>query len=82
MGEPAKKNLLSVEDYLEGEKTAGMRHEYVDGVAYAVVGTTKVHNAIALNIALILRGDIAALARLGGSLRARREAAICVVTRA
>jgi Uma2 family endonuclease len=59
MGEPAKKNLLSVEDYLKGEKTAEMRHEYVDGEVYAMVGTTKVHNEIALNIALILRGDIA-----------------------
>jgi Uma2 family endonuclease len=55
MGEPAKKNLLSVEDSLEGEKTAEMRHEYVDGEVYAMVGTTKAHNLISGNLYGFLR---------------------------
>ena len=43
--------LLSVEEYLEGEKLADVRHEYVAGQVYAMAGGTRNHNRIALNIA-------------------------------
>lgn len=44
-------SLLTVEEYLEMEETATVRHEYVGGMVYAMVGATKRHNRIALNIA-------------------------------
>ncbi|WGZ95477.1 MAG: Uma2 family endonuclease [Candidatus Thiothrix putei] len=37
-------------EYLEGEKIAEERHEYVDGVLYAMAGASLRHNRIALNI--------------------------------
>ena len=46
----APQPLLSVDEYLEGELTSEVRHEYVAGVAYAMVGTSRRHNRIALNL--------------------------------
>ena len=46
---------ITEQDYLEGEKTAEFRHEYVDGQIYAMAGTSIRHNDIALNIAFALR---------------------------
>lgn len=43
-------NFMSVEDYLEFERDAAVRHEYVDGQLHAMTGTSKRHNLIALNI--------------------------------
>lgn len=45
---------LSVEDYLEGEKDATVKHEYVHGEVFALAGASDVHNTVALNIALAL----------------------------
>lgn len=42
---------ISVEDYLDGEKDAEIRHEYVNGYVYAIAGSTPAHNIIAGNIA-------------------------------
>ena len=49
------KTYLSEHDYLEGEKLAKERHEYHDGVAYAMAGTTRRHNRIAMNIVVAAR---------------------------
>lgn len=46
---------LSVEDYLEGEKTSLIKHEYVNGRAYAMTGTSSRHNAVVLGLAFALR---------------------------
>lgn len=53
--------LISVEDYLAGEQTAEVRHEYAAGAVYAMVGATARHNRIALRLATRLE------AHLGGS---------------
>jgi Uma2 family endonuclease len=45
-----KLNLISVEDYLDGELVAPWKHEYVAGVVYAMAGARNVHNIIAGNI--------------------------------
>ncbi len=45
---------LSVEEYLEGEQYAEVRHEFIDGVVYAMSGGTRNHNRIALNISYAL----------------------------
>lgn len=42
-------------EYLEGEKHAEERHEYVNGQVYAMAGTSRRHNRIAFNIAFNLR---------------------------
>lgn len=42
---------LSVEEYLELEKTATVRHEYVGGMVHALAGASDRHNRITLNIA-------------------------------
>lgn len=42
-------------EYLEAEKLAEERHEYVDGHVYAMAGTSRRHNRIAFNIAFNLR---------------------------
>ena len=41
---------ISAEEYLEGERSAEVRHEYVDGRAYAMAGASDDHNRIAGNI--------------------------------
>jgi Uma2 family endonuclease len=43
--------LLSVEEYLEFEKDSPVKHEYVGGHVYAMVGVSRRHSRISLNIA-------------------------------
>lgn len=42
--------LLSVEDYLEGERFSEIRHEYVGGCVYAMAVASDDHNRIVANI--------------------------------
>jgi Uma2 family endonuclease len=53
-----KINHLSVDEYLEGEKHSGVRHEYVRGKVYAMVGTSKRHNPIAFGLASSIRSHL------------------------
>lgn len=46
---------ISEQDYLEGEKVSAIKHDYINGHVYAMAGSSKRHNAIALNIAIALR---------------------------
>ncbi len=55
MGTLPQTKTLSVEDYLEGELTADVRHEYLGGEIHAMVGASDRHNLIALNLATALR---------------------------
>jgi Uma2 family endonuclease len=41
---------LSAEAYLEGELTASVKHELIDGVAYAMAGVSKNHERISGNV--------------------------------
>jgi Uma2 family endonuclease len=54
MGTPQRRSLTERE-YLDRESQAAERHEYVDGVAYAMAGAGERHNRIALNVAVQLR---------------------------
>lgn len=45
-----KLNFVSVEDYLEGELSSPIKHEYLGGVVHAMVGARNAHNMIATNI--------------------------------
>jgi Uma2 family endonuclease len=42
--------FISVEDYLDGEQDSQIRHEYVDGEVYAMVGVSDRHALIAGNL--------------------------------
>lgn len=52
---PDNPAYISEQAYLEGEKLAEVRHEYVDGVVYAMAGSSLRHNDIAINITSLLR---------------------------
>lgn len=64
----AAPHLLSVEDYLEGERGGDIRHEYLGGIAYAMAGESRRHNRLA---GKIYAGLLAALA--GGKSEAYFE---------
>ena len=49
-------SFVSVDDYLAGEHQSSVKHEYVAGLVYAMVGAKNVHNIIASN-ALISLGQ-------------------------
>lgn len=42
---------LSAADYLEGESNSDVRHEYINGEIYAMVGASDKHGLITLNLA-------------------------------
>lgn len=50
--------LISVEEYLEGEKSSLERHEYIDGRVFAMSGASLRHNLISGNAVEILRGHL------------------------
>lgn len=47
---------LTLEQYLELEERAEVRHEFVDGFIYATAGETERHNIVVRNIFAALRG--------------------------
>lgn len=49
---------VSVDEYLDGESRAERKHEYIDGVVYAMVGATNAHNLIATNITGLLHAQL------------------------
>jgi Uma2 family endonuclease len=59
MGLPQKQTRLSLAEYLEGEKTSTIRHEYVDGQIYAMTGGSANHNQITLGLAARLYAHLA-----------------------
>ncbi len=45
---------ISVQDYLQREQLAEVRHEFVDGVMIAMAGEKRVHNKLARRFVLLL----------------------------
>lgn len=41
---------ITLEEYLEGEKNCDIRHEYVGGQVYSMVGASEAHNLIVGNL--------------------------------
>jgi Uma2 family endonuclease len=41
---------VTEDDYLAAEARAMQRHEYIDGVVYAMAGASEAHNRIAMNL--------------------------------
>lgn len=58
MSTKAKINLICEEDYLQGELHSDVRHEYMQGYVYAMVGTSKRHNLIAISVLTVLRAHL------------------------
>ena len=54
-----KTQLLTVEEYIEGEQHSDVRHEYIAGVAYAMAGGSVAHNLITGNFYSALRAHLA-----------------------
>jgi Uma2 family endonuclease len=48
-------NLISVDEYIEGELHSEVRHEYIGGQVYAMSGASEAHNTISLNLASAIR---------------------------
>jgi Uma2 family endonuclease len=46
-----KQDFISEAEYLAGELISEIKHEYIDGDAYAMAGASRSHNIIASNIA-------------------------------
>ncbi len=46
---------LTIEEYLADEEISPIRHEFVAGQVFAMVGSTRAHNRVTLNIAVFLR---------------------------
>lgn len=50
--------LVTVEDYLEGELRAETKHEYLGGVVYGMAGASEEHNVIAANLMGLLHAQL------------------------
>lgn len=49
---------ISPEEYLAGERTAAVRHEYFAGEVFAMAGASREHNQIAANIIRVLGNQL------------------------
>jgi Uma2 family endonuclease len=58
MSAATKPQPVSVDDYLAGEVTSRVKHEYLGGYVYAMAGGTNAHNRIASNILGALHGSL------------------------
>jgi Uma2 family endonuclease len=50
--------ILTAEAYLVFEEQSDIKHEYINGQAYAMAGTTDSHNLITGNLFLVLRNHL------------------------
>lgn len=73
---PAHDLCLSPDEYLELEKTSSMRHEYVAGRLFAMVGASDAHNVISANLNRYLYDPVrdAGCHIYGGDMKLRIEA--------
>lgn len=49
---------ISEADYLDGERIAEVKHEFLEGEVYAMVGASENHNLLALNMSSELRSRL------------------------
>ncbi len=49
---------ISENDYLEGELISDVKHEYIDGIVYAMAGASTKHNLISSNILSELKNSL------------------------
>jgi Uma2 family endonuclease len=58
MSTAARMRPTPVADYLAGESCAERKHEYVEGVVYAMMGATNTHNRISTNVIGLLHAQL------------------------
>lgn len=58
MSAVVKQQLISVEEYLTGELTSTVKHEYLGGEVYAMAGARIAHNVVSGNIFGILHARL------------------------
>lgn len=49
---------LTPDEYLQLEADSSVKHEYIDGKAYAMAGTTDTHNILAGNLFTLIRSHL------------------------
>lgn len=54
----AEKLHFSAEDFLAWEATQEIKHEFADGIAYAMAGAGESHVLVSLNVATLLRAHL------------------------
>lgn len=54
----SKSPALTPDEYLQLEEKSAIKHEYVNGEIYAMVGITDIHNTILLNLAFLIRNHL------------------------
>ncbi|MGR9054150.1 MAG: Uma2 family endonuclease, partial [Gammaproteobacteria bacterium] len=52
------KALLSTQEYLQGEEAAEVKHEFLDGEVWAMVGATDTHVTVAGNLFFLLKQNL------------------------
>ncbi|WP_295447408.1 Uma2 family endonuclease [uncultured Thiodictyon sp.] len=58
MGLPQTTSLLSLDDYLDFERREAVRHEYFDGLVYAMAGESLERSMLCFNLAAILGSQL------------------------
>jgi Uma2 family endonuclease len=58
MSHAAHKLPITAAEYLEGERSSEIRHEFVDGRVYAMSGASRRHNEICLDLASALKAHL------------------------
>src|SRR5437867_4042541 len=53
-----RREYLTVDAYLEGERHSEVRHEYFDGEVFAMAGASQEHELVALNLAAALHSHL------------------------
>jgi Uma2 family endonuclease len=56
--EPPEHRWLSVDQYLEFEEHSEQRHEYIDGVVYAMAGASEKHEVLKGNLFAAIHGHL------------------------
>ena len=54
----AKQLKIAVEDYLQGELSSDIKHEYVNGDVYAMAGASEAHNLVTGNLFAALHNHL------------------------
>jgi len=55
---PSERHRLSVDEYLQFEASSPQRHEYVDGIVYAMSGASEYHELVAGNLFAAIHGHL------------------------
>jgi len=58
MSTAARLRPVPVDEYLDGEIRSERKHEFIDGVVYAMVGASNSHNTIATNVTGLLHSQL------------------------